>query len=282
MRGMRRVWLLAFLALQPCKGVLPDLFAERMKEPPPLEIQQKFGGWENFREKLEQMFPMLVLASALPHLYWMDKGQFPSSWKEVCALDWLPVRCDLLVNPFNGRRLVDQRPGELGSLWLEKRNGGRYLLWYFYRPPEMRGPEEIRARLRPWEKSRRSLWGDRNRLDTQLKGAAALKITLELLLSRPGQCAIELGWSEFGNRFRGLLSLRDPYTGEPVEVILWESEPISPRRLREIVSRATPGQVLVVWMRAGKRWLPQVDVVVEEGKLLSDLLLGNQKSSPAQ
>ena len=271
---MRRVWwMLLLLAFQPCEGLYPEL-EDRLKEPPPPEIQKQFGGWNGFLQKLEHMFPLAMVVTELPGFYYLEEGRFPSSWKEVCALDWVPVRCDLLVNPFTGRKLVDEKKGGLGSIWLERKGEKTDVVIYFYESVEnLREPKELPLDVRPPDytilgQHIRDLWKE---LDDTLKGAMVLATILESAFQLPKSCLEGLGWEDFVKRFPGLKALRNPYTGEPLEPIAWEWD-YRGWDYKELARGGRPGDVVVVWHTHEQSMEADVRILVEDGRFLSEVL----------
>ncbi len=269
-KTMRKTWwFLLLLGFRPCEHLLPQELRARMKEPPPVQITEKFGGWEQFAQKWLQGMAFGDVVTTMLQIYRLERGEFPTSWRDLCSLSWMPVNCDLLINPFTGRKLSDQRPNEVGSLWLETKNGGTDLVWYFYQPPDFNAPKELRLRLQPWPAVQRDLgrvWKD---LDARTKGAAALWSITGLVLSTAGRCARDLGWEGFVARFSVLRALRNPYTGAPLRPALWE-EDMPTERLRARLRGAAPGELVVTWTRKGD--LAVFDVVTEDGRLLQEVL----------
>ena len=269
---MRRFWyVFALLAFQPCRGILPQEVLERMVAPPTPEIHRRFGSWEGFAEKAQQAVPFASLLVTMAQLYQLEEGQFPSSWKVVCSTGWLPVQCDLLVNPITKRNLLDQKSGEFGSMWLEKHESDAYFVWLFYPPSDLTEPKELRLKLEPWAftTEERNAW---RKADASLKGLFALREILAAVLDSVSPCATDIEWEELQQRFHVFRAIRNPYTGEQLEAALWTTKPVDRDRLRSLLESAKPGQILVTWRRLGARWVPTVEVISRDGRLLGDLL----------
>ena len=270
---MRKVlWLfLVLLGFKPCADSFPPEVLERMKSPPPPHIQKRFGGWEEFGRKAEQLGPLVSILDTALGLYWLDQGRFPRSWQEVCQQDWLPLRCDLLRNPFTGRSILKQERRELGAMWPAVREGKLYLVLYFYSLPELGPPRELWA---PREPMYRNLFIQKSwpKLDLPVKRAFAARELAASVLRGEAECAKALGWQGLGKRFPVVRAIRNPYAGEAVKATLWNNGYLFRSELRERAKGALAGALLVAWFRVGERWDLSVDLVLENGRLLEDAL----------
>ena len=270
---MRRLWWLVFLAFQPCSGAIPPELRE-LKDPLPAHLRENFRNVGDFLSKVEQLQPWGFLLHALLDLYWLEARRFPTSWREVCNQDWIPVRCDLLVNPLSGKKLLEQDRSELGSIWLENNgnNANQILVVFrFYdRPPELDGPKDIRLPVKASSLGNDpgflTLWPH---LTASQKKAYALAELVDAVLEATGGCARELGWSAYRERFPVIRAIRNPYTGEPAEPFGWWTKPLSLSELRKLAEEAAAGEFLVEWHSEDTA---TVDVVTEEGVLLEDAL----------
>ncbi len=178
------------------------------------------------------------------------------------------MRCNLLVNPFTGRKLVEQKADELGSIWLEERDGKKYLVWYFFQPPDFAEPAKLPVELPvgTYTAKEREIWKN---AEPTLKGAMALEDMLYTVFQGFGQCARDLGWEGFLQRFPGMKALRNPFSGAALQAALWETKSIDRAILRQLIRAANPGEFVVVFPQSGP---PTVHIVMGDGRLLLEVL----------